>query len=333
MKIQIFSTRTRIMLLLGAVIPLIGLQFTPNKTTHDPFSFQEVKPYLNTPTIAPQYIQSTDDINLAYYAFVPNNMPKATIVFYHGGGIWSNGIYQHMAQSLAQHYDIATYLFDVRGHGNSQGLRGDAPTQEQVWQDIDTAINFVKSRHQDQPLFLAGHSSGGGLIANYSAWKKDKTVDGYLLLSPFLGSNSGTIKPDQKFVTKARTWVFIAYAITGLNYFNHLAAVYFNYPLWIREQDNNVLDHYTCAMAMATTPYNPQAIFENITTPFALFVGQEDEQFMPEKLVTYKDLAVKVKNLSSASIVKNANHLSIILQAPHLFAQAIEELNKQTATF
>lgn len=84
-------------------------------------------------------------------------------------------------------------------------------------------------------------------------------------------------------------------------------------------------------MAMATTPYDPQTAFRNLTTPFALFVGQYDEQFIPEKLVAYKNYAEKVKSVSSSHIVKDANHLSIILEAPFLFAQAIEEFNKNNS--
>src|SRR5690606_28297256 len=136
----------------------------------------------------PNYIKSTDGINLAYYNFIPE-APDSILIFYHGGGAWSTRIYQYMAQQLCEHYNIGTYLFDIRGHGNSQGERGDAPSTEQVWQDISTAINFVSQKHKKSTVFLGGHSSGAGLILNYSGWAKHQNVSGYLLIAPLLGSD------------------------------------------------------------------------------------------------------------------------------------------------
>lgn len=137
-----------------------------------PFSFKEVtEATANFNMKAPAYLNAYDKIQLAFYSFVPQSS-KAVIVFYHGGGAWSKAMYQLMAQETSFNHNMAVYLFDIRGHGHSQGVRGDAPSPLHVWNDIDVAMDFVKKKHVGIPVFLAGHSSGCGLIINYISQTK-----------------------------------------------------------------------------------------------------------------------------------------------------------------
>ena len=60
--------------------------------------------------------------------------------------------------------------------------------------------------------------------------------------------------------------------------------------------------------------------------PCALFVGDQDEQFIPEKVIAFGDyLSPSAKTHSYAQLIAGASHLSIILEAPHLLAQALEK--------
>lgn len=295
----------------------------------DAFNFEKIRPFLGKMLASPAYIDAHDGIKLAYYSFIPQN-PKATIIFYHGGGLWSGGVYHCMAHILAQEYGIATYLFDTRGHGYSDGKRGDTPTPDAIWKDVDSAITFINKKHPGLPLFLAGHSSGAGLILNYDCYKKHtQNVTGYLLFAPFLGGDSGTVREAQKLV-RVKTWPFIAYGITGLNCLTHIKTLFFNYPAWLKKIDKNVLDYYSCGMAIATSPYGIKEKFPEIATPFALFVGDQEEQFYPEKVTAYKELATKVKDQSISMIVPGVTHLSIIIEAPQLCAQAIDKITQKS---
>jgi acylglycerol lipase len=115
-----------------------------------------------------EFIQADDGIKLAFRAYLPINQndqtPDAILVFYHGGGAHSAAGYQHLAQGLQEFYNIGVYQPDIRGHGESQGKRGDAPNSEQVWQDINTIINYVTMEHPNTQIYLGGHSSGAGLV-------------------------------------------------------------------------------------------------------------------------------------------------------------------------
>ena len=64
-------------------------------------------------------IQAIDNIHLAYTAYIPRQVDYC-VIFYHGGGA-NHLSYTGMAQSLRDTSHIATFLFDIRGHGLSDG--------------------------------------------------------------------------------------------------------------------------------------------------------------------------------------------------------------------
>ncbi len=300
------------------------------KIMTSPFSFQFPKAVNDVILQAPHYITASDNIRLAYYDFVPTQ-PKAIIIFYHGGGAWSNQLYQYMAQELHQKYNVGTYLFDIRGHGNSQGPRGDAPSTKQVWQDISSAINFVYQKHPDLKIFLGGHSSGAGLILNYSGWNQHPAVSGYILLAPFLGSQSKTAydhhDPQKNFIKHVRIIPLILNHITKGLLFARTPVVFFNYPEQEKQRDTYLLEYYTSSMAQATTPYDPQMLFKRLNKPFLLVIGECDEQFIPEKVVSFCTYAQTVKDQSHCQIIPNSTHLSIVVETTDTIGQYLQSLD------
>ncbi len=284
----------------------------------EPFSFQLPEAVNDTILQQPLYTKASDGIEFAYYEFVPED-PQALLIFYHGSGTWSTKIYQHMAQQLKENHNIGTYLFDIRGHGNSHGPRGDAPATEQVWQDISSAIDFVQQQHPEKTIFLGGHSSGAGLVLNYDGWYKNPAVKGYVFLSPFLGHRSKTAYEhsdlEKRFVKKVSLFKIIVNAITGGWLFAHSPVIFFNYPEREKQNDTHLLEYYTNAMSNAVTPYDPKALFTQLDKSFLLLAGEHDEQFNPEKIIAFAQHATLVKDDSVAQIIPQATHLSIVTDA------------------
>ncbi len=293
------------------------------KDMQPPFSVKEINQLPDFNLTKPEFVESTDKTKLAYYTFMPNN-PTNIVIFYHGSGLYNNKIYQSVGLKLKEK-NIGCYMVDLRGHGLSEDKRGDAPSIKQVWQDVDTIVNLVKQEHPNSKIYLAGHSSGAGLLINYNAFKNNLDIAGYIFLAPYLGPMSKTIKADAKpygnFVIKARIWVFILNQIFNSNWLKHVPAVYFNNT---QEQKNDplIVPHYTYTMSSATTPYNTKELFEKLKTPFAIYIGEQDEQFIPEKTVEYKQYS-PVSEESTAQILPNAKHLSILLEAPDLIAKEL----------
>jgi len=295
----------------------------------NPFSFEFPEAVHNIILKSPQYIPASDNIKLAYYEFLPSQ-PKAIIIFYHGGGAWSNQMYQYMAEQLNNNYDIATYLFDIRGHGNSQGPRGDATSTEQVFHDITSAIDFVSHKHPNCPIFLGGHSSGAGLIINYNDWNNNPKINGSLLLAPFLGPQSKTAyehnDPSRRFIKHVRFIPLILHALSNGLFFAHTPVIFFNYPVSEKEKDHYLLEYYTNTMAQATTPYDAKKSFTNLNNPYCLLIGELDEQFIPKKVISFKQFAKQTINDNSISkIIPQSSHLSIVIEAPYIIAQWIEK--------
>jgi pimeloyl-ACP methyl ester carboxylesterase len=289
----------------------------------EPFSFKEINSLGTLSLQAPEFIKAHDGIDLAYYTFLPDN-PKAIVVFYHGAGLYINETYQWVAKELRDTFNIGSYMVDIRGHGYSGGNRGDAPSVESVFSDVDSIITMVKRKFPDTLLFLCGHSSGAGLIINYSAHCKIKQEDGYIFLAPYFGPKSETARvhqgSDVSFIKKVRVWVYILGSIFPRS-FAHFKAVFFNYPNYILKKDSLILSSYTYAMSCATTPYEIDGLLKKIVKPVGMFIGEQDEQFIAENVVSYKTL---IGTHVEAQIVKDAAHLSILIKAPQLISNFID---------
>lgn len=89
--------------------------------------------------------------------------PRATVLLVHGLGEHS-GRYRHLADVLTGH-GLSLFTFDLRGHGLSQGPRGDVSAFPRFLEDL-LLMERTLDREVPAPLprFLLGHSLGG-LIA------------------------------------------------------------------------------------------------------------------------------------------------------------------------
>lgn len=299
-----------------------------NKQKKSSFSFNEIiEANKNIPLPKADFFKSSDGVDIAYYPFIPGKNTKAAVIFIHGGGAYSEAGYQKLAADLKDKHNVSVYLMDIRGHGNSGGPRGDSPTVQQVWEDLKLFIQFVKNKNPKTPLFLAGHSSGGGLILNYLSWFDDNSIKGYIFISPEFGYKSKTARKDRTNFAKVKISVFIKNGIFKGKYGN-TKAVFFNYPEEILKSQPKMINFITCNMSIALTPDVPFEQFKKINKPFGLFVGSNDELFIPEKIISFSDLASKeIKERSLVRIIEGKKHLSILIDAGELIIDAIEMIN------
>ncbi|MBA3954759.1 alpha/beta fold hydrolase [Candidatus Dependentiae bacterium] len=312
----------KIFLLLFGTATLLG-------NPKQPFSLEKLEFLKDFKIKKPHFIKASDDIQLAYYSYMPQK-PRAIVIFYHGAGFYGSSLYQYFANELAQKHTIGCYVFDIRGHGNSQGRRGDAPSMNQVLDDVTTAVEFVAKQHPSISLYLGGHSSGGGMVLNYSNYNHHQAIKGYLLIAPYLGRNSGAIQdhadPAESFAKSVRVWVFILNALSGGYFFSHTPSVFFNYPKELIEKEPKIVTSYTVPMMAATSPENPQELFAKIDKAFLLLAGKNDEQFVASNVVEYKNFSsAAIAQKSTAEIIPAVQHLDILLNAAGYCAKFIQE--------
>lgn len=279
------------------------------------FSLRELREASKVNLAAPQSLQASDGITLSYWCYAPAS-PRAAVLFYHGGGEHSGGGYQYIGNGLQTQFDTVVYTPDIRGHGASGGPRGDAPSPKQVWEDITTCIKQIRADYPHLPLFLGGHSSGAGVTLNYASQADREPVSGYVFLSPQLGVQAQTGRPSLAApFARVDASAFVAYAMSGGTSHGHDYAVQFNYPAELLAADPGLVAAITVNMSVALIPSAPREQFATLDRPFGLWIGSEDELFLPDKVLAFADLAVSVQADSQVSTIPGAKHLSVLLRA------------------
>ena len=299
----------------------------------EPFAFNSHNQIYGS--IKPNYIKASDGINLAYYHIKSDDTPKAIIVFIHGAGAHCYmSDYQQIGNKLIS-TSINCYFIDIRGHGNSEGIRGATPSKERVWMDISTVLTFVKEKNDNVPIYLAGHSAGAGTVINYATWNKRLECSGYFLISPYLGwrakSYRKTMKDDNFAHAVIRYFVFNNLSFGLL--FGNKTCVYYNYPKEVLQYDQLIVSSISCNMSKSCTLWNPKKQFSIIKKPMYLFIGSEDELFDPKKVTAYQQyLSKEIINKSHFEILPNLKHLTILTDIDKYLINAIEEIRLTTAS-
>jgi len=279
------------------------------------FSFRELSEAGKITLATSQSLQATDGISLSYRRYTPA-APRAAVLFYHGGGAHSGAGYQYIGNGLQTKFDTVVYTPDIRGHGFSGGPRGDAPNPKQVWEDITSFIKQIRADYPQLPLFLGGHSSGAGLALNYTSEHDHERVTGYVFLSPQLGFRSQTDRPAQSApFAKVDVSAFADYAMSGGTARGHDYAVRFNYPAELLKADPGMVPAITVNMSIALTPFSPREQFAALDCPFGLWIGSEDELFVPEKVLAFANLAGSVRSRSQVGTIAGGKHLSVLVRA------------------
>jgi alpha-beta hydrolase superfamily lysophospholipase len=113
---------------------------------------------------------------------LPLAQARGGIVILHGLGEHS-GRYRQLAHKLNE-AGWSVRCYDHRGHGRSQGPRGDVPNGAPMLQDAQIVVDDFTARTGYRP-FLMGHSMGG-LFAAHFALAARAPLRGLILSSPAL---------------------------------------------------------------------------------------------------------------------------------------------------
>jgi acylglycerol lipase len=106
----------------------------------------------------------SDGVGVYCREWTPTGPLKGTLCIIHGVGEHC-GRYDHIAEQFGS-AGYATFGFDLRGFGKSQGRRGHMRFARTL-RDIDEMLADSRRRTDGAPLFLYGHSLGGLLALLY----------------------------------------------------------------------------------------------------------------------------------------------------------------------
>jgi alpha-beta hydrolase superfamily lysophospholipase len=136
--------------------------------------------------------QAHDGYILGMSVWQPQNA-EIVIVALHG-----MNDYGQFIEAAAKHWQtqgIATYAYDQRGFGRTEG-NGRWPGHEVMAEDARTFIALVRARHPAARVILLGESMGGAVAMLAAAHGTEPIADGLVLVSPALWgwSNLDVIK-------------------------------------------------------------------------------------------------------------------------------------------
>lgn len=124
-------------------------------------------------------IKTSDDKKLFLRAWEAKTTPKKIAVLILHGITAHSGPYEVLAGPLTQN-GYSVFGLDLRGHGLSDGTRGDYPGRDRLVKDLCETITFVKQSFPN--VILLGHSLGV-LSAFFAISSCLEAVDGLVLLS------------------------------------------------------------------------------------------------------------------------------------------------------
>jgi len=127
------------------------------------------------------FIDGEKGLSIYWQAWAPAKAPVATVVIAHGLGE-HGGRYRRVAEHLVKHGCVA-YAIDHRGHGKSGGPRASVDSFDNAVADLDQLVDQARAARPDIPLFLLGHSMGGGISLAYTL-AHQKKLHGLLLSGP-----------------------------------------------------------------------------------------------------------------------------------------------------
>jgi len=113
----------------------------------------------------------------------PGDKVKAVVILVHGLGDHIQRFSHWVDMFLSE--DIGFLGADLPGHGKSEGKRGHIKNYSIISEMLDIMITEYKKTFPEVPVFLYGHSLGGGIVLEYIL-RKSPGITGAIITSPWL---------------------------------------------------------------------------------------------------------------------------------------------------
>jgi len=142
------------------------------------------RPGTGTAPSAGETLRTRDGLTLHVEPFPTAGPPIAVCVFIHGFSAYCEP-YRPLAAALTR-AGVAATLFDVRGHGRSEGRHGYVQRFSDYLDDLALIVAHARAAAPpNTPLALVGHSHGALIALDYLG-SPGCAVDALVLATPFL---------------------------------------------------------------------------------------------------------------------------------------------------
>ncbi|MGQ9620626.1 MAG: lysophospholipase, partial [Bacteroidales bacterium] len=223
-------------------------------------------------------IKLSDGLLLRGFINSPNSNVRAFIILVHGLGEHVMR-YNELSVKFSRE-GIGFAAIDLPGHGRSEGKRGHIKGIEVTNEILDILLSEYRKTYRDLPVFLYGHSLGGGIVMRYLLEKKP-VIDGAVVTSPWIRL---TFQPSKSRILLARMMKHIFPSLiqpTGLvtehlSHNNDIVDKYINDPL--------VHDKISVSLFYAAVSSSDYILknAKTLSVPLLLLHGSEDQITSPD---------------------------------------------------
>jgi pimeloyl-ACP methyl ester carboxylesterase len=258
-----------------------------------------------------------DGTELAYRHYPARGPSNGKIAILVHGSSGSSPAVHALAEALAAR-GVETYAPDIRGHGGS-GSRGDIGFIGQLENDMADLVALVRKASPTEPLTLLGHSAGGGFALRVAASPIQDLFARTVLLSPYLGYDAPTNRPDSGGWAKAdipRFLGLVALGKLGIECCEELPTLAFAVPA-NSELILNPTYSYRLMRNFATRGY--QRDLAAAHHPVALIAGATDELMFADK---YADAVHAVAPAVEVKLIDGVDHMGIVSSSKGVAAVA-----------
>jgi alpha-beta hydrolase superfamily lysophospholipase len=264
--------------------------------------------------------QARDGTWLAYRHYPPRAATAESVaVLVHGSSGSSVSIHA-LADALAAH-GVETYTPDIRGHGAS-GTRGDIVYLGQLEDDLSDFVGEIRKVHPDAPLTLLGHSSGGGFALRIAGSPIQNLFVRTVLLSPYLGYDAPSSRPDAGGWASPDIPRFIGLSILrrlGIVCCESLPTIAFAVP---PNSENILVPTYSDRlMRNFGTTRDYREDLAAASKPVVVFAGAADELMVPDKYADAVGPHIAVR------LIQGINHMGIVSD-PAAVSAIVEDVAK-----
>jgi alpha-beta hydrolase superfamily lysophospholipase len=248
----------------------------------------------------------------------PGRDPDAPlIVVVHGSG-WHGGGYTALGRGLSESLGATVLVPDLRGHGVAPVRRGDVDYVGQLEDDLADLITAY--RQPEQPVYMVGHSSGGGLTIRFAGGAHGGLIDKAVLIAPYLHYAAPTARSDAGGWSRVLVRRLIGQSMLnaiGITALDRLHMIQFNFPDSVLQGDegHSATQSYSYRLNTSFAPRNDYLADVAALPEFLLIAGRTDEAFHAE---AYEPTMRPANANGQFVLVDGADHLGVLHNAEAL---------------
>ena len=244
-----------------------------------------------------------DGTHLAYRAYLTPNATHKVVLIHGSSG---SSLSMHPLAEFLKKQGMTVYALDIRGHGDS-GQKGDIAYIGQLEDDLEDFVNQVLN--QGHEATLIGFSSGGGFALRFAGGSRQKLFARYILLAPYIGYDSPTVRPNNggwADVSTPRIIGILLLGSTGEKLLGHLPVI--AYAIDPRTAEYQTARYSYRLLRNFSPHYDYLSDMINAKQPMTVLVGENDELFFPN---AYQPLFADKHPQTKVVVVPGAGHITL----------------------